>query len=211
MQKLAEIYGPDFFREWGPANPEYVRSAGLVADALHKVFKPSSLADLGCGCGIYSHLFRQKGLRVLSIDGVTPPREHSYPVEIINRDLTEPVENTWGSFDVALCLEVAEHIPEEHSEVFLRNLMGFSDRLLISAAPRGQGGHHHVNEQPRRYWAARLAKLGYAYNRKASGLIMAAVEDCPPPMLWMVCHIGVYDRATDPLQLSHGLPFDVKG
>ncbi len=211
MKNLSEIYGPDFFREWGPANADYVRSAGLVADALHKVFKPASVADLGCGCGIYSHLFKHKGVRVLSIDGVRPPPEHSYPVEIIQRDLTEPLKNVWGAFDIALCLEVAEHIPEELSEVFLRNLMGFSGRLLISAAPRGQGGHHHVNEQPRRYWAARLAKLGYAYNRKASGLIMGAVKACPPPLLWMVCHIAVFDRATDPLQLRRGLPFDVKG
>ncbi|MDA8130671.1 MAG: class I SAM-dependent methyltransferase [Elusimicrobia bacterium] len=210
MEGLQEIYGPEFFREWGPANRDYVLSAGLVADAVYRVFRPRSLADLGCGCGIYSHLFREKGLKVLSIDGVTPPREHSYPVEIVNRDLTLPISNEWGRFDLALCLEVAEHIPEEHSETFLRNLMGFSDRLLISAAPPGQGGHHHVNEQPRRYWADRLARLGYAYNRKASGLIMKAVEDCPPPNLWMVCHIGVYDRATDPKQLSHGLPFSVR-
>lgn len=209
MEGLADIYGPEFFREWGPSNSEYVHSAGLVTDALYKVFTPESVADLGCGCGIYSHLFRQKGVKVVAIDGARPPEEHSYPVGILQRDLTLPLKNEWGKFDLALCLEVAEHIPEEHSEVFLKNLMGFSDRLLISAAPPGQGGHHHVNEQPRRYWAARMAKLGYAYNRKVSGFIMAAVEECPPPLLWMACHIGVYDRATDPIQLSHGLPFSL--
>ena len=211
MKDLGDIYGPDFFREWGPSNPEYVRSAGLVAGAIYETFKPASLADLGCGCGVYSHLFKLKGARILAIDGVLPPAADSFPVEIITRDLTARVENTWGSFDLALCLEVAEHIPEEFTGTFLSNLTAFSDRLVMSAAPPDQGGHHHVNEQPRRYWARKLAALGFAYNRRASGRVLGLLERERPPFMWMANHIGVYERAKDGKQLKHGLPFAVKG
>lgn len=210
MKALAEIYGPDFFREWGPYNKDYVRSAELVAGAIHEVFRPASVADLGCGCGVYSHLFKLKGAMVLSIDGVIPPPEHSFPMEIITRDLTLPFENTWGNFDLALCLEVAEHIPEEFSGVFLKNLTAFSDRLAMSAAPPDQGGRHHVNEQPRRYWAQKLAELGFAYNRRASGSVLKRLERERPPFMWMANHIGVYERARDRKQLKHGLPFAIK-
>jgi hypothetical protein len=209
MKNLGEIYGPAFFREWGPSNADYLRSAGLVAEAINTIFQPSSLADLGCGCGVYSSLFREKGVKVLSIDGVTPPLEHSFPVEIIIRDLTAPFKNTWGSFDLALCLEVAEHIPEEFAGIFLKNLTAFSDRLVLSAAPPGQDGVHHVNEQPRRYWAKKLAALGFAYNRRASGSVLKALERERPPFMWMANHIGVYERATDSKQLRHGLPFAI--
>ncbi|OGR44578.1 MAG: hypothetical protein A2X35_00515 [Elusimicrobia bacterium GWA2_61_42] len=210
MQNLAAIYGPAFFREWGPANADYVRSAGLVAAAINEVFKPASVADLGCGCGVYSHLFREKGVKVLAIDGAAPPQEHRFPVEIVDRDLTAPLENTWGNFDLALCLEVAEHIPEELTAAFLKNLTKFSDRLIMSAAPPGQGGHHHVNERPRRYWAQELAALGFAYDRRASGRILKALEADPPPFMWMANHIGVYEKAKDAKQLTHGRPFGVK-
>jgi len=211
MENLGEIYGPDFFREWGPANADYVRSAELVAAAIFEIFKPASLADLGCGCGVYSHLFKAKGARVLSLDGVLPPPEHSFPVKIMIRDLTAPLENSWGSFDLALCLEVAEHIPEELAGTFLKNLTSFSDRLVMSAAPPGQGGVHHVNEQPRRYWARKMAELGFAYNRRASGRILKILEGARPPYMWMANHIGVYERAVDRKQLEHGQPFELKG
>ena len=210
MEKLSEIYGPDFFREWGLSNKDYIRSAELVAAAIQEVFKPSSVADLGCGCGVYSHLFKLKGAGVLSIDGALPPPEHSFPVEIVVRDLTVPFENTWGKFDLALCLEVAEHIPEEFADIFLKNLTAFSDRLAMSAAPPDQGGHHHVNERPRRYWAQKLAGLGFAYNRRASGSVLKLLELERPPFMWMANHIGVYERAGDEKRLKHGLPFAIK-
>lgn len=210
MEKLAEIYGPDFFREWGPSNKDYIRSAELVAGAVHEVFRPGSVADLGCGCGVYSHLFRLKGCRTLSIDGVLPPPGDSFPVEMINRDLTLPLENALEKFDLALCLEVAEHIPEEFSGTFLKNLTAFSDRLVMSAAPPGQDGHHHVNERPRRYWARKLAGLGFAYDRRASGKVLKLLERERPPFMWMANHIGVYERARDEKSLRHGQPFAIK-
>jgi len=210
MQNLGEIYGPGFFREWGPSNADYIRSAGLVAGAIHEIFRPAAVADLGCGCGVYSHFFKLKGAKALAIDGVIPPPEHSFPVEIITRDLTEPLENTWGNFDLALCLEVAEHIPEEFVPVFLRNLTAFSDRLVLSAAPPAQGGHHHVNEQPRRYWARKLAERGFVYNRRASGRVLGILERDRPPFMWMANHIGVYEKAAQPKDLKHGLPFAIR-
>ncbi len=207
MENLAEIYCPAFFREWGPANADYIRSAGLVADAVNEVFRPQSLADLGCGCGVYSHLFKLKGVKVLSIDGALPPPGETFPVEIIKRDLTVPLENAWGSFDLALCLEVAEHIPGELADVFLKNITTFSGRLVMSAAPPGQGGTHHVNERPRRYWAQKLAGLGFAYNRRASGRVLKILERERPPFMWMANHIGVYEKAKNQKDLRHGLPF----
>ena len=210
MQNLGEIYGPEFFREWGPSNADYIRSAVMVAGAINTIFTPASLADLGCGCGVYSHLFRAKGVKVLAIDGVIPPPAHSFPGEIVNRDLTIPLENLWGKFDLALCLEVAEHIPEEFTGTFLRNLTAFSDRLVMSAAPPGQGGRHHVNEQPRRYWAQKLAELGFAYNRRASGKLLKALEPELPPLVWMINHVGVYEKAGNVKELNHGRPFGIK-
>ncbi|MDP2864771.1 MAG: class I SAM-dependent methyltransferase [Elusimicrobiota bacterium] len=210
MEKLGEIYSPDFFREWGRSNKDYLRSAELVAGAVYEIFRPAYVADLGCGCGVYSHLFKLRGTRALSIDGVIPPPEHSFPMEIITRDLTLPFENIWGNFDLALCLEVAEHIPEEFSGVFLKNLTAFSDRLVMSAAPPDQGGHHHVNERPRRYWAQKLAELGFAYDRRASGRVLKLLERERPPFMWMANHIGVYERAVDRKRLNHGLPFAIR-
>jgi 2-polyprenyl-3-methyl-5-hydroxy-6-metoxy-1,4-benzoquinol methylase len=121
MPDLATIYAPAFFAEWGPSNAPYVRSAEVSVEVIYEAFQPRRLVDLGCGCGVYSHLFAERGVEVVAVDGVRPPPDHAYDVPIYLRDLTEPFENVWGDFDLTLCLEVAEHIPESLVEPFLEN------------------------------------------------------------------------------------------
>jgi SAM-dependent methyltransferase len=209
MPDLDRIYDRDFFAEWGRTHERYVESARIITDVLHNLYKPKRLVDLGAGCGVYSRLFADKGVQVVAVDGVVPPPEFSFDFPVQVRDLTAPFENVWGVFDLALCLEVAEHIPETLADAFLENLARFSDRLLLSAAQPNQGGHHHVNEQPKRYWVAKLAAHGFAYDRKATGRIQTALAAARPPYMWMAEQISVYDKATAPLQFKNALPFSV--
>jgi hypothetical protein len=197
MPDLDRIYDRAFFEEWGPANERYVRSAELIAQGLVEEFRPQRIVDLGCGCGVYAHAFRRQGVEVVAIDGVLAPAELRFPGEIHIRDLTRPFENEWGAFDFALCLEVAEHIPEEFAGMFLDNLTRFSDRLLLSAAPPNQGGHHHVNERPKRYWVGKLAEKGFLYQRKRTGVVMERFKRDRPGFMWMAEHISVYKKAGD--------------
>jgi len=210
MPDLDRIYDPAFFAEWGPRHEQYIRSAEIIASVLHARLSPKRLVDLGSGCGIYSHLFAQKGVEVLAIDGVVPPPEHAYPIPVQVRDLTVAFDNLWGEFDLALCLEVAEHIPEEFASVFLDNLSRFSDRLVLSAAQPNQGGHHHVNERPKRYWVAKLAEKGFAYNRRETGRLLTELTAARPPYMWMVEQISVYDRVKSPSDSKDRLPFSVQ-
>lgn len=209
MPGLPDIYDRAFFEEWGSGHEKYVKSAEIIADVLHDLLRPKRLVDLGSGCGVYGHRFATHGVEVVSIDGVVPPPEHSYPVALHVRDLTAPFENVWGAFDLALCLEVAEHIPEPLAGAFLDNILRFSDRLILSAAQPNQGGHHHVNERPKRYWVAKLAEMGFAYNRRETGRLLTALTGSRPPYMWMVEQISVYDRAKIAAGSKDRLPFSV--
>lgn len=208
MEDLDRIYDAAFFAEWGRSNQLYLASAWTVANAVADQFRPRRVVDLGCGCAVYAHMLAQRGVETVNLDGVLAPEEARYPFEVHLRDLTRPVENEWGAFDLALCLEVAEHIPEADLPVFLANVTGFSDTLLLSAAPPDQGGHHHVNERPRRYWVRKLKERGFAYDRPATGRLCERLKAQGLPYMWMALHLCVYRRATDPRQLEHGLPFD---
>ncbi len=210
MPNLDAIYDANFFAEWGKGNEPYMRTAEVIAETLIAEFKPKRVADIGCGCGLYSHAFARMGVEVFSLDGARAPDEHALPVPVHIQDLTVPFENSWGRFDFALCLEVAEHIPEEMSDAFLDNLVGFSDTVVMSAAPPNQGGHHHVNERPKRYWVSRLAERGFAYNRRRTGKIFEAVMAVRPPYMWMAQHVSVYEKTADAAALRRMLPFSVR-
>ncbi len=209
MPDLDRIYDRAFFEEWGPRHEKYIESARIITDVLQAQLQPKRLVDLGAGCGVYAHFFAKHGVEVVAIDGALPPAEHSYPVPLQTRDLTVPFENIWGPFDLALCLEVAEHIPEPLADAFLDNLLRFSDRLVLSAAQPNQGGHHHVNEQPKRYWVSKLAGKGFSYNRRETGRVLTALTAARPPYMWMVEQISVYDRAKITAGVNDRLPFSV--
>jgi hypothetical protein len=44
---------------------------------------------------------------------------------------------------------------------FVETLTCHGDLVLLSAQPPGQGGEHHVNDQPYDYWRVRFAAQGY--------------------------------------------------
>jgi hypothetical protein len=64
-------------------------------------------------------------------------------------------------FDLAMSLEVAEHLSTGAAKQFVETLTQHSDIVLFGAAFPGQGGQNHINEAWCNYWAYMFADLGY--------------------------------------------------
>jgi hypothetical protein len=64
-------------------------------------------------------------------------------------------------FDLVVCLEVAEHLPEEIAECFIGSLTRLGSVVLFSAAIPSQGGTGHINEQWPAYWEEHFTNRGY--------------------------------------------------
>jgi hypothetical protein len=99
---------------------------------------------------------------VLGIDGIAVPEEqlHVARTEIELCDLSNPFD-LGRRFDVALCLEVGEHLPEDSSSGLISSIVAHSDTILFSAACPGQPGQHHVNCQWPAYWQTLFNDHGY--------------------------------------------------
>src|SRR5262249_2270842 len=68
---------------------------------------------------------------------------------------------TEDRFDLAMSLEVAEHLLPASAEIFVASLTGLSDVIMFGAAYTAQGGRNHYNEQPPTYWAKLFAAQGF--------------------------------------------------
>jgi SAM-dependent methyltransferase len=119
--------------------------------------------DVGCGTGIWLAALREKGVAdVFGVDGPWVPKELLAVPEtmFLEYDLTEPLALD-RRFDLALCLEAAEHLPTEAAAVLVDSLVRLAPIVVFSAAVPGQGGHGHLNEQWPGYWKDLFAVHGY--------------------------------------------------
>ncbi len=138
------------------------KSAEQIVPYLIHLFQPQTIVDVGCGLGTWLSIFKQNGAQqILGIDACEYHNKMLIqPSEFQNCDLTEDIKIE-KRFDLAICLEVAEHLPEIYANIFIKSLTSLSDTIVFSAAIPEQGGQGHLNEQWLEYWKEKFANYGY--------------------------------------------------
>jgi SAM-dependent methyltransferase len=123
---------------------------------------PQSILDVGCGTGTWLKAAREFGVPdVFGIDGILVPEDRRHLSGVIKQcDLTVPFQ-LGRRFDVAMCLEVAEHIPDASAAGLISSITSHSDKVLFGAACPGQYGQHHVNCQWPGYWQELFNRHGF--------------------------------------------------
>jgi predicted transcriptional regulator YdeE len=142
-----------------------VPSARIILSLLlQNIPAVDSAVDVGCGVGTWlSVLKKEKGVKTIQgIDGAWVDESWlEIPEDSFQRaDLSQPFKLS-QRFDLAISLEVAEHLPPASAKGFVRSLTELSDYVLFSAAIPFQGGKDHINEQWQSYWVELFAAQGY--------------------------------------------------
>lgn len=167
---------PDVTSAAGGENPYTKRFYGRFVDGslagarailpeVLRIVPATSVVDVGCGVGGWLEVAGELGVAtVRGVDGGHVERDSlRIPVDrFVEVDLAVPgaLANV-GRFDLAICLEVAEHLPATRADSLIAELTGLAPAVLFSAAIPGQGGMHHVNEQWQSWWADRFRGRGY--------------------------------------------------
>lgn len=144
-----------------------------VLDYLITCFRVTSMVDLGCGTGGMVDAAIQRGLTAYGIDG-DPALEGNR--RIVQHDYTRGPYYLIPAPDLIWCVEFAEHVAQPCEGNWLATLQG-ARVLLFSAAVPGQGGWHHVNEQPSSYWVDRLVATGWQIHLEATAWVQANATD----------------------------------
>ncbi len=154
--------------------------ARVIVPLLIKLFSPKSVVDVGCGLGSFLKVFIENGID--DVQGIEGEWLDSSKILIdTNRLLLADIEkgiDLHRHFDIALCLEVAEHLPETSADNLIKTLTALSDVVVFSAAVPYQGGQNHINEQWIGYWQQMFSKEGFT------------MYDLIRPTIWN--HAGVY-------------------
>ena len=150
-------------------------SAQIIVPLVQALVPTRTVVDIGCGRGAWLRTFREYGSDVIAgYDGnyvdrstLLIPQEAFTPM-----DLSGPLTLS-GTFDLAVCLEVAEHLPQRRAEDLVKLLCRLAPAILFSAAIPGQGGTHHINEQWPHYWERYFNDLGFVKLDPIRGVVFA--------------------------------------
>jgi Methyltransferase domain len=135
----------------------------VALPVILEMTKAKTLLDVGCGTGTWLKSALELGISdIFGVDGVRiNPEELLIPVSIFKvQDFTQ----TWRldrKYDLALCLEVAEHLDERFAPTLIDSLVSHADTIVFSAACPGQEGQHHVNGQWPGYWQKLFNDCGF--------------------------------------------------
>ncbi len=175
--------------------------AEYLAPKITKALNIKSVIDLGCATGHWVNVFERQGVDIVGVEGGENAKSMLVcsPEKVIFADLREPLKLK-REFDMAMSIEVAEHIEHKFVHEYIKNMTKFSPKLIMmTAAVPGQGGEFHVNEQNADYWNDILGKYEYkrvdSVERLIAKFVQEAKDEKNPPEIMknhIYKHEGVY-------------------
>ena len=179
-----------------------LKSAEIIVPIVQKMFQTDSVVDIGCAEGAWLSVFKAKGSKC--IYGYDGPWLNHEKLIIDKEYFTECCLDTFqvdleNRYDLSVCLEVAEHLNESSADNLILQLISLADRVLFSAAIPGQGGLHHINEQPPEYWKEKFEKHGF----QQKDILRPIIWNDNRVAWWYRQNIFIYEKSTETENCPH--------
>ena len=149
------------------------KSAAAILPLLTDHLSIRSVCDVGCGVGAWLRVFNELGIEgVFSLDGAHVDHRllQISDTDFRPTDLRERITID-RTFNLAVSMEAAEHLPLERAASFVEDPTKLSSRVLFSAATPMQRGSSHINEQWQSYSADKFSACGYAVSNVIRPLV----------------------------------------
>lgn len=163
----SKIYNKSFYASMNEIHQRSnLTSAMEIVPYVLNIFpNTKSVIDFGCGSGTFLSIFKENGVyEIKGLDGDWVDKDHL----LIDSDSFRPTNLEQAKnikfdhkYDIAMSLEVAEHIDRSYADDIVDALTRASDVIMFGAAIPGQGGAEHVNEQWQSYWVKKFEDRGY--------------------------------------------------
>lgn len=153
-----------------------------------KMNKVRTVYDFGCGTGEYLQALADKypDVKGTGFEGSQTDRIFK---SIVAQDLSKPFQLTPA--DLAISIEVGEHIPKEFEQTFIDNISNNSSKhLIISWAIEGQGGLGHINCQNNDYIINQFEARGWKFNSELS----YDLRDTFPKDIWLKNTLMIFGK-----------------
>lgn len=124
--------------------------------------RPTSVLDIGCGTGEYLKYFATRGTQFIrGVDNVDGALGCLEPDEYMRADLEKPLTLP-STFDLVICMGVAENIPSHSEGILIDNIAGHaSKRIVFSSVCPGKPGAAHAKSKVIAHWLDLFEPTGW--------------------------------------------------
>lgn len=154
----------DGYEQYGRHEP-WLGFFQRVARKIARKYAPRTAVDVGCAYGLLVESLCDLGVDAYGYD-VSPYAVSNAREDMRDRlavhSILEPIPQRLGrKYDLAICIEVLEHLPPEQADQALDNLCAASDLILFSSSPDDFDEPTHFNVLPTDEWIAHFRKRGF--------------------------------------------------
>lgn len=191
--KNLKAYDKDYYGRQAHMREDY----HVLAAWISKNIKGNTFGDIGCGEGyLITDLYNDFNKDVWGVDGSPAFQEFINPGiknKIKKVDLTKRL--TLETAEVAISMEVGEHLPEKSANTFVNNIVSTKAKtVLFTAAPPGQEGTNHINLQLPVYWEEKFQERGYRLNQRLTAKFKDELKDELKHAWWYVNNVIILER-----------------
>lgn len=198
------LYDARYFRR-GKKHRLYTIVPALTRCLVAGLGPFTSALDLGAGAGCYSLALTRLGTETWAVElSEHAPVFFLDDVHTLRHDLQRPLDLE-RVFDLVLCIEVAEHLPESAADTLCDTIAHHCGRLVVfTAAPPGQGGTGHINCQPPRYWRTKMEARGLQYLPSRTKQIRRVWADTlRGKFKYLTRNLALFGKSTEGNNVSH--------
>lgn len=168
MDQKAGYYNEEYYKTH--CGEEYERGKGWeevfgnVADHIVREIQPHKVMDVGCAKGFLVEALRDRGTQAYGID------ISEYAIAGVREDIRgccavgsvlEPIQD---KYDLITCIEVLEHLEQNHVALAVQRLCEASDDILFSSTPSDYQEESHISVHPAEYWVEQFAYQGFFHD-----------------------------------------------
>jgi SAM-dependent methyltransferase len=156
-----ELYDAGFYRKY----QDHKIGGRQIVASLRRRYDFASAVDVGCGAGEILFELQSIGIaaRGLERSQVALATCRKQGLVVRKFDLESDPPPGWTA-DLVISTEVAEHLPAFCADRYVSLMADMATlAVVVTAAPPGQGGTGHVNEQPYSYWIDKFERRGWRY------------------------------------------------
>lgn len=159
-------YSSDFYDS---VSSRAAETARILSNIFSQVIRPNSIVDIGSGLGIWSKVFLETFPEIDQLTAIDLERHESEILDSLEdascftfsvHDLESKGGLPGTYYDLAICVEVLEHVSPAAAEVIFDEFAAKCSFIIFGAAIKGQGGTHHINESSFAFWTKEMFNRG---------------------------------------------------